>query len=235
VPSQPSQPPQPSFTPSTLAGGLVYLSSVRPPDTAGGRIEGDIRQQTRAVLEEANRRLAGHRVSLHDAAAVSVYLRRAEDFAAMNEVYRTFVGDAPGTRTTVVANPVHPDALIEIAVEGLDHGQAWRADLEFDYANAESFYCRTRAAADGTRQQVPAAAADLRLARGHGLENRARTIERLEGDLDPLLGQVALADGGAEIEDHDRGWVGGDEGDLPTHRHRFGRGRSGPCAGHDGQ
>jgi len=68
------------------------------------------------VLEEANRRLAEHRVSLHDAAAVSVYLRRAEDFAAMNEVYRTFAGEAPPTRTTVVANPVRPDALIELAV-----------------------------------------------------------------------------------------------------------------------
>lgn len=127
MPSQPSQPPQPSFTPSTLGGGLVYLSAVRPPETAGGRIEGDIRQQARAVLEEANRRLAEHRVSLHDAAAVSVYLRRAEDFAAMNEVYRTFVGDAPATRTTVVANPVHPDALIEIAVIVAAPGTSRRA------------------------------------------------------------------------------------------------------------
>lgn len=31
---------------------------------------------------------------------------------------------------------------IEIIVEGVTSGQAWKCGLEFDYANAESFYCR---------------------------------------------------------------------------------------------
>ncbi len=56
------------------------------------------------------------------------------------------------------------NVLIEIAVEGIDNGKPWLADLEFDYANEESFYCRSRLSADGKRKEVPAAAAELRLA-----------------------------------------------------------------------
>jgi enamine deaminase RidA (YjgF/YER057c/UK114 family) len=54
-------------------------------------------------------------VSLADAVSVSVYLTRAEDFSAMNEAYRAFFGDAPPVRTTVVANLMVQDALIEIS------------------------------------------------------------------------------------------------------------------------
>jgi 2-iminobutanoate/2-iminopropanoate deaminase len=110
--------PQPSarpFSPSVAAGGLIYLSGVLAAD-AQGRVSGDVRQQTRAVLERIRATLATHERSWQDAVATTVYLKRAEDFAAMNEVYKTFVGDAPSTRTTVVANLVVPEALIEVSV-----------------------------------------------------------------------------------------------------------------------
>lgn len=91
--------------------------------------------------------------------------------------------------------PKTRNVLIEIAVEGLDHGQAWRADLEFDYANAESFYCRTRAAADGTRQQVPAAAADLRLAYLPPMSGLAANETRLdEGAIGVRIGEGRTAE-----------------------------------------
>lgn len=56
------------------------------------------------------------------------------------------------------------NVLIEITVEGIHNGHSWIADLEFDYANEESFYCRSRLSPDGTRKEIPAAAAELRLA-----------------------------------------------------------------------
>lgn len=110
--------PQPSslpFSPSVAAGGLIYLSGVLAAD-AQGRVSGDIRQQTRAVLERIRATLATHERRWQDAVATTVYLKRAGDFAAMNEVYKTLVGDAPPTRTTVVANLVAPEALIEVSV-----------------------------------------------------------------------------------------------------------------------
>jgi len=56
------------------------------------------------------------------------------------------------------------NVLIEIDVEGIDEGKTWTASLDFDYANEESFYCRSRVGPDGTRLEVPQAAATVRLA-----------------------------------------------------------------------
>lgn len=56
------------------------------------------------------------------------------------------------------------NVLVEIDVQGIDEGKIWTASLEFDYANEESFYCRSRVGPDGTRLEVPAAAAAVRLA-----------------------------------------------------------------------
>jgi len=38
---------------------------------------------------------------------------------------------------------------IDITVEGVSGGEAWRCGLEFDYANEESFYCRPLRVSDG--------------------------------------------------------------------------------------
>jgi predicted ATPase len=51
------------------------------------------------------------------------------------------------------------NVLVEICVEGVDDGKSWRSCLEFDYANEESFYCRSGLGADGSRLPVPPAAA----------------------------------------------------------------------------
>ncbi len=51
--------------------------------------------------------------------------------------------------------------FVEIDVDGVDAGQAWTTGLEFDYANEESFYCRSRLGNDGQRLEVPVAAADV--------------------------------------------------------------------------
>lgn len=56
------------------------------------------------------------------------------------------------------------NVLIEIDVEGVEQGKIWRSCLEFDYANEESFYCRSRLGTDGNRLEVPAAAAARRVA-----------------------------------------------------------------------
>ena len=111
---QPSQPSLP-FSPSVTAGGLVYLSGVLATDSEG-RVTGDIRGQTRAVLERIRTTLAAGQRTLNDAVAVTVYLKHANDFAAMNEVYKTFFGDAPPTRTTVEADLMVDEALVEISV-----------------------------------------------------------------------------------------------------------------------
>jgi ABC-type taurine transport system ATPase subunit len=85
--------------------------------------------------------------------------------------------------------------LVEIDVEGIDEGKTWAASLDFDYANEESFYCRSRLGPDGTRLEVPAAAANLRLAYLPPISGLASNETRLdEGAIDVRIGEGRTAE-----------------------------------------
>jgi ABC-type branched-subunit amino acid transport system ATPase component len=87
------------------------------------------------------------------------------------------------------------NVLIEISVEGIDEGQQWRASLEFDYANEESFYCRSRLGPDGNRLDVPGAAARVRLAYLPPMSGLASNETRLdEGAIDVRIGEGRTAE-----------------------------------------
>ncbi|MGD9904989.1 MAG: RidA family protein [Vicinamibacterales bacterium] len=103
------------FSAATKADGLVYVAGTIVA-------EGDIRNQTRRVLESIDQTLQKAGSSLANAASVHVYLKNASDFAAMNEVYRTFWKADPPVRTTIVADFVVPNALIEIAMVAVPTG-----------------------------------------------------------------------------------------------------------------
>ena len=106
----------PPFRPAVQAGNLLYLSGALPTGPDGRIIAGDIATQTRRALDNLKGVLEAHGASIARVAAVSVYLKRASDFAAMNEAYRTYWPSDPPARTTVVANLVVPDALVEIGM-----------------------------------------------------------------------------------------------------------------------
>src|SRR5687767_11641726 len=72
------------FSAAVRADGLIYVSGVI---MAGA---GDVKAQTRAVLDNIGATLRTAGSSLANAASVTVYLRNQGDFAAMNEVYRTY-------------------------------------------------------------------------------------------------------------------------------------------------
>jgi len=70
------------FSAAVKADGLIYVAGTLST-------EGDIRAQTRKTIEDITAVLQKAGSSLANVASVNVYLTRAEDFAAMNEVYRT--------------------------------------------------------------------------------------------------------------------------------------------------
>lgn len=87
------------------------------------------------------------------------------------------------------------NVLIEVDVEGIDHGETWRSSLEFDYANEESFYCRSRLGDDGARLQVPAPAAAVKLAYLPPMSGLASNETRLdEGAIDVRIGEGRTAE-----------------------------------------
>jgi 2-iminobutanoate/2-iminopropanoate deaminase len=115
-------PASPPFSPAVVAGDFVYVSGALPTDASGKVVPGDIRAQTARVLDILAARLEAGGSRMEQVAAVTVYLKNAADFAAMNEVYAKYWPKDPPTRTTVVANLVVPEALIEVSMVALRAG-----------------------------------------------------------------------------------------------------------------
>jgi 2-aminomuconate deaminase len=107
------------------AGDFLIVSgtSARRADNsiAGARVDEsgtthlDIRQQTRAVLENVRDILASAGANLNDVVEVTTYLVSMNDFAGYNEVYGEYFGyDGPARTTVAVHQLPHPHLLIEI-------------------------------------------------------------------------------------------------------------------------
>lgn len=97
-------------------------SSRRADDTfagveigADGSVRLDIREQTRAVIENIRDILRSVDADLSDLVQVTTYLVDMADFAEYNEVYAQFFDHTGPTRTTVAVRELpHPHLLIEI-------------------------------------------------------------------------------------------------------------------------
>ena len=128
------------FSTAVRAGDFVYASGVLATDASGRMVPGDIREQTRRALDNLNASFAAAGTRLENAAAIHVYLTRAADFQAMNEVYRTYWTKDPPTRTTVVTGLVSPEALIEIAGVAVREGAERTAIHPKDWAPSPNPY-----------------------------------------------------------------------------------------------
>jgi enamine deaminase RidA (YjgF/YER057c/UK114 family) len=102
------------FSAAVKADGLIYVSG-----TLGS--SGDVKAQTKQVLDNINATLKSAGSSLANAASMTVYLRNQSDFAAMNEVYRTYWTKDPPARTTVMV-PLLNEGLVEISAVAVPDG-----------------------------------------------------------------------------------------------------------------
>lgn len=115
-------------------GNLIFVSGVssRRPDNThvgvtiheDGRVEKDIREQTRAVIENIGVILREAGASLDDLLDLTVFLVDMEDYAGMNDVYNEYFNAEKGpSRTTVAVHQLpHPNLLIEIKAVAMRPG-----------------------------------------------------------------------------------------------------------------
>jgi 2-iminobutanoate/2-iminopropanoate deaminase len=106
-------PPLP-FSPAVKAGGFIFVSGQLGIVDAAGKPLAGIEAQTGQCLENMKRVLEAAGASLDDVVKVTVFLRREEDFAAMNRVYQSYFAVDKPARSTVIAGLVMPEMLIEI-------------------------------------------------------------------------------------------------------------------------
>lgn len=107
--------PRGPYSPAVRAGDFIFVAGQGPIDPATNQMSfGDIRHETRLVLNNIKKILEGCGATLADVVKCSVFLLDGRDFAAMNEIYAEFFGSAKPARTTVEAKFVAPPMKIEI-------------------------------------------------------------------------------------------------------------------------
>ena len=107
-------PPKGRYSQIVIGGSLVFLSGQLPLTRDGTLIKGDIRTQTKQILENIRDMLEETGSSLEKVVKMGVYISDINDFEAMNQVYSEFFSEQPPARTTLVVNKFPPGINIEI-------------------------------------------------------------------------------------------------------------------------
>jgi len=106
----------PNLSPATRYGGLVFVAGQTGRHPVTGQLGGDIREQTRNVLERIKKVLEAAGTSLDNVLTVTTHLTKREDLAAYNEEYAKYFPTNKPARTTVSAMLNAPELLVEITV-----------------------------------------------------------------------------------------------------------------------
>ena len=96
-------------------GSWAFISGCLPVDPVTGELTGgDIRTQTRRVLENMGEVLKACKMEFRHVLKTTVFVTNLADFADMNEVYAEFFKENPPARSTVQVSALPKGALVEI-------------------------------------------------------------------------------------------------------------------------
>jgi 2-iminobutanoate/2-iminopropanoate deaminase len=99
------------------AGGFIFLSGQIALDPKTGQVlVGDIKIQTRRVMESVKAILEAGGSSLSKVVKCTVFLKDLNDFGPMNEEYGSYFKEMPPARSTVQVAKLPRDTLIAIDV-----------------------------------------------------------------------------------------------------------------------
>ena len=108
------------YSQAVLANGIMYLSGQIPADPAtGDLVGGDIRAQTRQVMNNIKAILEDSGLDMGCIVKTSIFLKSMDDFSEVNEEYSTFFSGNYPARETVEVARLPKDVDIEISVIAL--------------------------------------------------------------------------------------------------------------------
>lgn len=102
------------LSPALRAGDFVFISGLLAKDEEGTLVTGDIVRQTHAVMKRLQTTVEQAGCRMDDVVKCTVWLAHVEDFAAFNEVYRSYFDEPRPARSTVRADLMVSEARIEI-------------------------------------------------------------------------------------------------------------------------
>ena len=108
------------YSQAIQAGDFLFLSGQIPlvPKT-GELVKGDIRIQTRQVLENIRGVLESQGSGMKDVVKATIFLKEIGNFNQVNEIYATYFPSSPPARSTVEVAKLPRDADIEIEMIAL--------------------------------------------------------------------------------------------------------------------
>lgn len=116
------------YSQAVRSGETLFASGQIGLDPATGQlVAGGVAEQTKRVFENIKAVLAEAGLDLTHVVKTTVFLKSMGDFAAMNEVYATYLapeGVIPPARSTVAVAGLPKDALVEIEVVAKGSGGA---------------------------------------------------------------------------------------------------------------
>lgn len=106
------------YSQAVRIGDLVFTSGQVALDPAtGALVPGGVREQTIRVLDNLTAVLGEAGLTMSDVVKATVFIKNMADFAAINEIYATYLapeGVVPPARSTVEVARLPKDALVEI-------------------------------------------------------------------------------------------------------------------------
>ncbi|HLW58361.1 MAG TPA: RidA family protein [bacterium] len=108
------------YSQAVVGGGMVFAAGQIPLDPRTGQsVPGDVRVQTRRVLDNLKAVLEAAGSSMDKVVKTTVFLRDLNDFGAMNEIYGEYFKESPPARSTVQVAKLPRDAAVEIEAVAL--------------------------------------------------------------------------------------------------------------------
>ena len=103
------------YSQAIIEGDFIFVAGQGPIDPrTGTRETGNVRAETTRVFENLKGILEAAGSSLEQVVKCNVYLRDINDFAAMNEVYKTYFTPPFPARTTIQAGALPGGIAVEI-------------------------------------------------------------------------------------------------------------------------
>ncbi len=93
---------------------LIFTSGQIPMKSDGSLLDGDIKEQTRLVLNNLKAVIEAGGGKLENVLKCTCFLSDMNNFGAMNEVYAEFFNSKPPARSAVEVARLPKDVLIEI-------------------------------------------------------------------------------------------------------------------------
>ena len=104
------------YSRAVIAGNTLYTSGNIALDAEGNLYQGDIKTETKIVMENLKLLLETAGLNFNNVVKTSIFLSDMNDFTSVNEVYASyFSGDYPARETVQVAR-LPKDANVEISM-----------------------------------------------------------------------------------------------------------------------